>query len=292
MRQPPDVPREQFDEQLAQMQSPGAAAAMQRAFDMTPAELGGAAVRAAQPNRSSPALSDQHRLALREALVWLPSVVPPVAIVVAGSIIRGNPGPASDLDIVVLHDTPWRRRVQRWFNATPTEIFFNSEAWLIHAIEAESAEGRPVMAHMLATGHLLMDTAGRMQALQARAAALLARGPNLTADALLRDRYAAATLVEDALDVAHAKSADAKRLRALAVEALLRHAYLKANQFLPRSKERLSVLAERDPILADLLCAALSAPEPAPLRNAALQILGTAGFFEWDSGPGTTPPPT
>jgi predicted nucleotidyltransferase len=74
-------------------------------------------------------ISAGHLEALQQVLCWVPKVVEPLGLVVTGSIVRGNPDPHSDLDIVVLHQHPWRRRVQRWFNGTPTELFFNSEAW-------------------------------------------------------------------------------------------------------------------------------------------------------------------
>lgn len=233
------------------------------------------------------ALQDKHRLALQQALDWLPSIAKPIGIVITGSIVRGNPGPSSDLDIVVLHAQPWRRRVQRWFNGTPAELFFNSEDWLSHCVREEAAQGRPVMAHMLATGWLWMDTDGRLEALIGLSLDVLRQGPNLSPDALLRDRYAAACLVEDALDFDGVDSPDGRRLMALAVEALVQHAYLSRNQFLPRPKERLSKLAVGEPRLAGLLAHALCAPmveAASALRLASEQVLGTVGFFEWDSG--------
>src|SRR3569623_1608254 len=91
-------------------------------------------------------LQGKHLLALEQVLQRLPAVAAPVGIVVSGSSVRGNPGPNSDLDVVVLQANQGRRRIQRWFSQTPVEIFVNSEAWLTHSMEAECAEGRPVMA--------------------------------------------------------------------------------------------------------------------------------------------------
>jgi len=239
------------------------------------------------------ALEDRHRSALEQALAWLPEVVPPVGVLVSGSIVRGNPHPASDLDLVVLHDAPWRRRVQRWFNGTPVEIFFNSEAWLRHSLSKEITQGRPVMAHMLATGATLLDTEDRLAILRKEALAILERGPGFSPDALLRDRYAAATQVEDALDFGGEDSADARQVRARAVAALVRHAFLIRNQFLPRPKERIQVLAQSQPELARLLSSALQLPHSealAALRQASESLIGGVGFFEWDSGPETNLP--
>jgi hypothetical protein len=240
-------------------------------------------------------LQDRHRIALREAIEWLPCVARPAGIVASGSIVRGNPGPSSDLDLVILHDAPWRRRVQRWFNGTPVELFFNPEAWLRHCIRSEAAEGRPVMAHMLATGELLLDTDGRLGALKDLSLDLLQRGPCLTPEALLRDRYAAATQVEDALDFGEDGGPDAAQARALAVNALVRHQYLRHNRFLPRPKERLQVLSRTEPSLVGQLAQALTQP-PAQaaeaLRTASLHVIEATGFFEWDSGTDGSQPPT
>ena len=37
----------------------------------------------------------------------------PLGILIAGSIVRGEAGPTSDLDVFVIHDQPWRLRAQR-----------------------------------------------------------------------------------------------------------------------------------------------------------------------------------
>ena len=149
------------------------------------------------------------------------------------------------------------------------------------------------MAHMLATGATLLDTEDRLAALRKEALTILEKGPGFSPDALLRDRYAAATQVEDALDFRDEDTADARQVRALAVAALVRHAFLKENQFLPRPKERLQVLAQSQPELARRLSAALQLPHLealTALREASESLIGGAGFFEWDSGPETNLP--
>lgn len=241
-------------------------------------------------------LTENHRIALQMALDWVMQTVEPVGVVASGSIVRGNPDASSDFDLVVLHDEQWRRRSQRYFKGTPVEVFFNTDAWLRHAIHTEAAEGRPVMAHMLGTGELLFDTDARMRELQAVAAARLQEGPGLAPDALLRDRYAAALQVEDALDLRDRDSPDARRVRAAAVDAVIRHEFLCKNRFLPRPKERFTTLREHAPGLAALLDTALSHSNGGvacgALESAAQEVLGASGFFEWDSGPDTSVPRT
>ncbi|CAN5809733.1 nucleotidyltransferase domain-containing protein [soil metagenome] len=239
-------------------------------------------------------LREKHRTALQEALDSLYSIAEPLGVVVSGSIVRGNPGPSSDLDIVVLHGQPWRRRIQRWFNGTPVELFFNSREWLDHCIRDEAVHGRPVMAHMLSTGTLIVDVEGQMTSVIETARKMLGRGPCMSADALLRSKYAAACLVEDALDSEGVDSADGRQLLASAVEAVVSHAYGRQNQFLPRPKERLALLASIEPEAARLLSRALTEPFPGALRalqQAADHVLGCSGFFEWDSGQDNALPP-
>ncbi len=239
-------------------------------------------------------LREKHRIALQQALESLAGIAQPLGVVVTGSIVRGNPGPSSDLDIVVLHAQPWRRRIQRWFNGTPVELFFNSREWLAHCIRDEAAHGRPVMAHMLATGTLLVDADGQMAGIVETAKDVLCRGPCMSAEALLRDRYSAACQVEDALDFEGVDSADGRQSLASAVEAVANHAYWRRNQFLPRPKERLAVLAGFEPEVARLLSLALIEPPSNALRalkQAAEQVLAATGFFEWDSGQDNSLPP-
>lgn len=233
------------------------------------------------------ALSPKHQAALTQALAWLPSIAAPVGVVAAGSVVRGLGGPSSDLDLVVLQEAEGRQRVQKLFNGVPFELFFHSAVWLEHVIHSEAAEGRPVMAHMMATGVVVLDTSGQMAAMQQRAKEVLRKGYAPSEVSLVRSRYAAATLVEDALDFQATDSPDARRMRALATEALITYAFMLNRQFLPRPKERLAVLAQMEPRLAGGLALALSAPSAAvansALRNAAQQILGAEGFFEWSS---------
>jgi hypothetical protein len=50
-----------------------------------------------------PSLSPRYELALRAASEYVFSEFDPFAVVVSGSIVRGNPDPACDFDIIVIH---------------------------------------------------------------------------------------------------------------------------------------------------------------------------------------------
>jgi hypothetical protein len=232
-------------------------------------------------------LSPKHRAAAQQLLAWLPTVCAPVGVVFAGSIVAGTAGPSSDLDVVVLHDAHWRQRIQRRFADTPAEIFVNSEQWLRFSMQEGATNAAPVMAHMMATGTVVMDRAGRMAALAEAAQQMLARGPGWSAQRLLADRYAAVCAVEDALDLSGVDTPDFRQLQALAVAAVARHAFLRRNMFPPRLKVQLSRLACIEPALGRWLSSALGgtpAEASKALEQAALAVLGSAQFFEWDSG--------
>src|SRR5215208_6321758 len=97
-----------------------------------------------------PPLPERYDRALREAVAYVRDRFAPAAIIAAGTILRGAPDPASDIDLVVVHHEPWRQRLQRFFGdpGVPVEIFVNPPAAIEHAFASEQARARPVMAHM------------------------------------------------------------------------------------------------------------------------------------------------
>src|SRR5262245_14981351 len=99
----------------------------------------------------------------------------PLGIVVAGSIVRGEAGPTSDLDVFVIHDQPWRLRDQRWFEGIPAELFVNPPGQVRRYFRNEHGDGRPCTAHMFATGVALPPVAPIVEALVAEAHDWLAR---------------------------------------------------------------------------------------------------------------------
>jgi hypothetical protein len=236
-----------------------------------------------------PQLGEPYAQALEEAVAYLQARYEVQAIVASGSIVRGNPDPASDLDVVALHDAPYRQRLQRFFNGIPAELFVNSPGWVRRAFESERQRGRPSLAHMLATGMVIYDRGGAGAAFQAEAAAVLAAGPSLTADELILVRYGAATTFEDAADLAGRAPALCRLALHRAVEQALRYRYLASNRWEPRFKELLADLGELDPVLPALADAFFAARElEEQLRAAELLVaacVGETGFFEWESPP-------
>ena len=249
---------------------------------------------AAVLDRLLPGLASLHREALLEAWAWIAASLEPAGIVAAGSIVRGEGQHGSDLDLVVLWRRAGRQRLQRRFAGVPAEIFANSNAWLRHSIRVESARGRPVMAHMLATGVVLRDEDGAMAHLVAEAAQVLRAGPALPDDERVRLRYLAACAVEDALDLLPAADSDAVLVLRRAVDAMLDYAFLSRDRHLPPPKRRLAELRAVDTEAAVALAAALDADprsQSAVLSAAAQRILGADGFFPWESAHDRSDPP-
>ena len=58
-------------------------------------------------------LPEPYRTALAEALAFVRERWQPLGIIAAGSVLRGEGGPTSDIDLYVIHSEAWRQRSQR-----------------------------------------------------------------------------------------------------------------------------------------------------------------------------------
>src|SRR5262245_29663237 len=148
-----------------------------------------------------PELPDRYDRALREAVSFILERFRPVGILAAGTIVRGAPDATSDLDVWVIHLEPMRQRLQKFFNGVPAEIFVNPP-WVIQKYFAQDqAEARPISAHMMATGTVVLSTDPVVEQLRQTAISLINSHPMLTPQKLTLARYAAATKFEDAMDI-------------------------------------------------------------------------------------------
>ncbi len=237
-----------------------------------------------------PTLAVPYDDALRQAVDFiLERVSDVIAIVACGSILRGSPSASSDLDIYVLREKLERQRIQRWFNGVPTEIFVNPPGQVRKYIDRERRDGRPITAHMLATGHVVLALGDTLSELQALAKDALAAHPDPPAERLVTTRYMAAIRFEDATDIWEARPEAARMILNIAVYDMLRYYYLEVNQFFPREKDLLVALETLDPHLSDLAQRYYSESLPDRIIDIAHQIadhtIGTFGFFEWESVP-------
>ncbi len=236
-----------------------------------------------------PVLSAPYDVALRAAVEFVLRRADVASIVVAGTIIDGNPDASSDLDLYVINRAPVRQRIQRFFHHVPTEIFLNPVEAVEAYFEEEQLRGRPSTAHMLATGKVILDRDRVLDGLLRKARSLLARGMRISKERLVMMRYHAATLYEDAVDTVERDPLTSSMIAWRAVDAMLEYSFASSSDFIPRSKEVLRMVSHRDPRLGSLVEAFLSASTAKDRLSFAGRIadqtIGVRGFFEWESEP-------
>jgi predicted nucleotidyltransferase len=236
-----------------------------------------------------PSLSEPYAQALREAVEFILLRTSPVGILACGTILRGNPDPASDLDMYVIHRQPYRQRIQKFFNGIPAEIFINSPEQVKRYLAEEQAEHRPIAAHMLATGFPVLEIDPVVAELRQQALQTLANPPTSSPEGLLFMRYMAANWLEDAADLAPRDEATANLFVSQAVLEMIHYNFIAAQKYLPRNKELISATEALDPELGVLVRRFyLSADCSARLKLAtqiADRTIKLYGFCEWESTP-------
>lgn len=235
-----------------------------------------------------PELPPRYLGALRAVVAFVFERFEPKAIVAAGSIVRGAGDARSDLDVFVIHEAPWKQRLQRWFGDVPAEIFVNPERAVRATFAAEHGRGRPSAAHMIATGFPVLGGPG-LDALRAEAAEWLHKPSRLGSEEDTWARYGAATLLEDAEDVAERDPVMASALLGEAVLAMIRYHLHARNGTLPGVKRLLSELERGDAESAALarrfFTTASTEERLSAARSLADRTVGARGFFEWESVP-------
>lgn len=234
-----------------------------------------------------PALGDPYEAALREAVRRLGERTHPTAIVAAGSIVRGEGDARSDIDLYVLHGAGWKARFQWLIEGVPFEVFVNTPSSVRGYLAEEQGDGRPITAHMLATGWVVLEEGEGLAELVAEARALLAQGPSVSAESLLYMRYSAADMVDNARDTLERDPTTASLILTAAVAAMLPCDFLARGEFVPGAKRIVPALRERRPELALLVerfAETADAAERLRLADAiASKTIGATGFFEWES---------
>ncbi|MGF6174313.1 nucleotidyltransferase domain-containing protein [Ensifer sp. 4252] len=122
--------------------------------------------------------------------------------IAAGSILRGEGTPSSDIDLVVLHESlPGAWRESFMGGGFPLEVFVHDFETLNWFVDQDIAGGYPVLLDMVAGGIVVGRDIDRGVALQVEAKAMLSRGPGALA-AERRDmlRYQITDLLDDLKD--------------------------------------------------------------------------------------------
>jgi hypothetical protein len=192
-----------------------------------------------------------------------------LAVLLTGSVTRGQAGPTSDLDVWVLTDAPERIRRSLIVDGVPVEVFFNSLAWT----ERYLAQGDVSAMNMVGYGwpaYLRADAAEPVADLQARARAAYEQGPSApTADETGRRRNLAIDTLLDAQDTLESDPPVATLVLNNALEQVLRWYYAERQVWMPKLKRLPADLDARDPALAAAVRAYLTAMD-VPARYAAL----------------------
>lgn len=238
---------------------------------------------------SLPELPEPYGAALAEACRQALGAFDARALLIGGTILRGEGHATSDFDLVLIHGASWRQRVQYWAYGVPVELFVNPDRALRAAMQHEVRVGRQVMIHLFRTGVIVLDPEGIAAALRAEAEALFAAGPQLPPPTIEQRQYHVACLLDDACDI---REVDADRSRSLLNQALDGAAelhFLRSGRWQPRSKVLYDALAQDDPDAGAELRAVLHSWSGADLTERARTLVehlaGVRGFFAWASKP-------
>jgi hypothetical protein len=165
-------------------------------------------------------------------------------------------------------------------------MFVNPPESVREYFVSHGERGRPLTAHMLATGFVVLD-APVLDALRAEAAGWLKKRSFPTAAQAVLARYRVVTLLEDAEDVRERDPAMASLLLGESVAEGLRHWVHARNGILPGAKKLLAQIRRDDPHLGaacDRFFAAGDLDERVALARQIVQAcVGAVEFFEWDS---------
>lgn len=176
---------------------------------------------------------------------------------ISGSVLRGEGGPTSDLDVYVLVRGRRRWRENGPLRGVYVERFFNAPCWIERYLETGDAPG----LHMLGYGVVVVDRHAVFRRLRRRARARLARGPDaLTREQRLWQRYLVWDAWLDAQDL-RAEGARAPLLAFLEqqVAALVAVHHRLRRRWPPKAKRMLASVQAWDPAFARRLRAWLAA---------------------------------
>lgn len=246
-------------------------------------------INAAEAHLLWPALDPPYDQALRLAVAAVLADYQPVGVFAAGSILRGQGGATSDIDLYVIHLAPFRQRLQRRYAGVPFEIFVNPPAQVRRYFAEERSKRQPVTAHMVATGFVVLDTDPVVSELRREAAQELAQPPAVDLAAQTMSRYLIVDMLDNVRDVIDEDPALADLLLSRVTSQLVEWRLAASGGWLPRSKETLSVYRRIDPdgavILHQILAASTAQDRLPAVAALARHTLEADTFFAWDSAP-------
>jgi hypothetical protein len=208
-------------------------------------------------------------------------------------VLRGHAHRSSDLDLYVVHLAAHRRRIQRFFNGVPAEIFVNPSSAIRGYFAEHDRDGRRLTAHMLATGIVVFQTNPVVDDLRAEAAEWLGKEMPVSEFERVSTRYAIASRLEDALDVLGTDDATAGMLLKASVFAMLEFFCKLQRGQIARQKDLLARVASLHPTIGERAREFFQGSDVATRARFATEIadatIGARRFFEWDSGAAPVP---
>lgn len=192
-----------------------------------------------------PELPAPYDLVLKEALAELQGK-PVKAVLLAGSAASGTlRPPASDLDILVIDESPWTIRHERRHGIDLHWSFASEAAW--RAVwQREAATDLGANISLMAGSIPLADPEGVGERLRSEARGLFAAGPKLSPQWIESRRRWLTDLANDLLE---AQQESQPYICALLVFMAVPCAFALNGQFQPRHKEAMGLLAQANPAL-------------------------------------------
>jgi Nucleotidyltransferase domain len=229
-----------------------------------------------------------HKKALTEAVHWIEAHFKPIGIIASGSIIRGNPNKDSDFDIYVIHEQPFRQRIQKYFNQVPCEIFVNTFAHTQSSFLNEQNDNRPVTAHMIATGKVIKGQDNDIVKQAIKEANVFKNKTKATTefDRIIY-KYFITNLLEDANDTILEDPITSAYILNRALDKLIDYWFVINQIPLTRIKERMSTIKNKDVAFYNKIKLIYNANDMVQKLNhtntLVASIIKTTGFFEWTS---------
>lgn len=122
---------------------------------------------------------------------------------IAGSVMRGEGGPHSDVDLVVLYDSRYEEphRESHIYQNVPIEVFVHNEQAQDYFLEGDRKRGMNVMPSMITEGIVIGRNSELAEQRKAIARRITEQGPPpLNETAQLRARYVITDLCDDLRD--------------------------------------------------------------------------------------------
>jgi hypothetical protein len=246
------------------------------------------------PDVCYPDVPEPYQSALREAITLIQQQFQPLlGVVFAGSILRGEGDPRSDIDTVVIFAGDYRQRLHRRFHGVRFEIFANPPRQIQQYFREEQRDGGASTMHMLTTGHIAWQKDTLVADLRQQAAAILAGSPDYDPDDVIMHRYMTVDKLENAFDLRFRDPAMAHVLLMEAVSGMLTYYFKQRGEWVPRHKDLAVVLRRKAPEIARRLHHLARQSGDARFADAAYladAILGTRVFFESETPKDPLPP--